>query len=399
MSGIDLTREKETTELELLEEYEITIERDEDDERDRSVVIKKRSSEEVLDTEVEFTVFKDQKVIWIDSFYPNFPHDGVRGKGKELLKYLFNENTYPGHCVIAFCSDKKKANRFFLKEAVEALGYYEDVYSTMGDDGSSESFDIVSYRWKHALLSHDHGQHFRKDINLFFNIPKRDTVVKEYTIAALDREYDITSSSDKALGRSLNGRIYDKEHKTFLRTNIQYFVFPAQKVIYLYNFMPEFVGGVGHGKGRALLKKLFNHNNYPGYKVFCPLDINERRQRYLLFEAIKKMDYYHHVYSQFENAESKRSFLQLKEKTIAIVDDEKTKENINEADMCFTIPEKELTRKGRHSKQPWFETIPDTADTDFTNETRLENMGLWYLGAKKIKSLAEDGINTIEDML
>lgn len=84
------------------------------------VSIKERGTGADLDPIVVFYVFNEQKIIYCESFFPKFPEEERRGKGRALFQYLFSQPEYSGFTFITAAEPKFKQALFTLQEQ---LGY------------------------------------------------------------------------------------------------------------------------------------------------------------------------------------------------------------------------------------------------------------------------------------
>jgi hypothetical protein len=62
-----------------------------------------------------FEVYKNEKAVWIQYFFPDFPVDGKRGRGRALLLHLFNKSKYPGYRLFSDATNSPEFQRSWRK--------------------------------------------------------------------------------------------------------------------------------------------------------------------------------------------------------------------------------------------------------------------------------------------
>lgn len=258
----------------------------------------------IVDSDINFKVYPDLKLIVLKGYYPNFPSsdqsDAKPGRGRALFKHLFSSSRYAGYDIVSHAVHKARAA--FLKmpeyltdaqnpeivplrlkakfEAPETLfdllGKFEAYGQLMDRITRSDIFSKLSVEERFglesdlinatirlrvpeldsAMTSADKGQNDR--------IPTwTDVLNKGYSLQEGDIDYNSGWHT-----RTL--KITDRDGRPLLGSDIRFDVYPEIGLIVLQSFYPNFPVDRDHalpGSGRVLFQKLFNSSQYAGYDI------------------------------------------------------------------------------------------------------------------------------------
>lgn len=139
----------EYTVEELLGEYEIDVVETFTGSRVFTAKVKRRSDNANLRSSVEYAVFPDGQLLSIRCFVPRFEKDDRKGKGRALLKYLFNGQTFQDYFGIMMAARDPRTKRAYMKEAIERVPLYDEVIYLHDSEDSQSIFSKMQKDFAH----------------------------------------------------------------------------------------------------------------------------------------------------------------------------------------------------------------------------------------------------------